>query len=319
MKKIATLTVVVLLALAANAQKDVRFTINHLLGDKPFAFNTAITNDIGDELKIARLEYYISDIKIVHDGGQITPASDVYILAKGDKKDTISLGNFDVTIIEAIQFAVGVDPGVNNGDPSAWASVHPLAPKNPSMHWGWASGYRFVAIEGKSGTTFNQDFQIHALGNKNYFKQSINTEAVEVNNSLVIAINADYTKAVSGISMAGGLIEHGETNEAAECLRNYQLHVFTNNLGESSVASKRELNIPNAFSVLPVPSIGQITLKARNTEFANATFRVTNLLGTEMATGQVNTDTSLTITTKGIYFVTLTQNGMTSTKKIIIN
>lgn len=319
MKKITILTAVVLLAINAKAQKDVRFTINHLLGDKPFALNTAMTNNMGDELKIARLEYYISDIKLVHDGGQITSALDVYMLARGNKNDTITLGNFDVTTIEAIQFAIGVDPGVNNGDPSAWASVHPLAPKNPSMHWGWTAGYRFVAIEGKSGTTFNQDFQIHALGNKNYFKQSINTGAVDVNNSLLIAINADYTKAVSGMSMAGGLIEHGETDEAAACLRNYQLQVFTSTTGESSVASARALNITNGFSVQPVPSTGLITLKVKNKQFSNATYRITNLLGAEISTGQVSSETSLAIINKGIYFVTLTQNGVNSTKKIVIH
>lgn len=319
MKKITILTAVVLLAINAKAQKDVRFTINHLLGDKPFALNTAMTNNMGDELKIARLEYYISDIKLVHDGGQITSALDVYMLARGNKNDTITLGNFDVTTIEAIQFAIGVDPGVNNGDPSAWASVHPLAPKNPSMHWGWTAGYRFVAIEGKSGTTFNQDFQIHALGNKNYFKQSINTGAVDVNNSLLIAINADYTKAVSGMSMAGGLIEHGETDEAAACLRNYQLQVFTSTTGESSVASARALNITNGFSVQPVPSTGLITLKVKNKQFSNATYRITNLLGAEISTGQVSSETSLAIINRGIYFVTLTQNGVNSTKKIVIH
>ncbi len=104
-----------------------------------------------------------------------------------------------------LTFSVGVDPGVNNGDPAAWASFHPLAPKSPSMHWGWASGYRFVALKGSQDRNFAQDFQIHALGNKNYFKQSIPTSATDVNGALVVSINADYTKAVSQIGMANGL------------------------------------------------------------------------------------------------------------------
>src|SRR6056300_739408 len=237
MKKTITIAIMLLMAVNVFAQKDVKLTINHKLGTKNFAFNTESQNDLGHKFKLSRLEYYISGISIIHDGGTETKVSDVYILTKANQTDTILLGNLNVTSIESINFSVGVDPGVNNGDPAQWGSLHPLSPKFPSMHWGWASGYRFVALEGKSGSNFAQDFQIHALGDKNYFKQSIPTSATDVNGALVVSLKADYTKAISQIGMANGLIEHSDSKEAATCLRNFQTKVFSSLSGEGNTLS----------------------------------------------------------------------------------
>jgi hypothetical protein len=307
------------MALNVSAQTDVKLTINHLLGSTPFAFNSEAENDLGDKVKLQRLEYYISGISITHDGGTVTNAKDIYILVKANKSDTIELGNFDITNVESINFSVGVDPGVNNGDPAAWASFHPLAPKSPSMHWGWASGYRFVAIEGKSGTNFAQDFQIHALGNKNYFKQSIPTSATDVNGALVVSINADYTKAVSQIGMANGLIEHSENKEAAECLRNFQTKVFSSLDGTGNTLSARDINVPNAFGINPVPSKGEVNIVLKDNRFYHGNMIVTDITGRKILNSPVGTSNTISIDKKGLYFLTIYGDGVKSTKKLIIN
>lgn len=319
MKKSITLITVLVMALNVSAQTDVKLTINHLLGSTPFAFNSEAENDLGDKVKLQRLEYYISGISITHDGGTVTDASDVYILVKANKIDTIELGNFDITNVESINFSVGVDPGVNNGDPAAWASFHPLAPKSPSMHWGWASGYRFVAIEGKSGTNFAQDFQIHALGNKNYFKQSIPTSATDVNGALVVSINANYTKAVSQIGMANGLIEHSENKEAAVCLRNFQTKVFSSLDGSGNTLSARDINVPNAFGINPVPSKGEVNIVLKDNRFYHGNMIVTDITGRKILNSPVGTSNTISIDKKGLYFLTIYGDGVKSTKKLIIN
>lgn len=318
MKKNVLLIAIFASALSLSAQTDVKLTINHLLGSSPFALNSEAENDLGDKLKIERLEYYISGISITHDGGMRTSMSDIYILANANTNDTFSLGNHDITDIESINFSVGVDPGVNNGDPAQWSSKHALSPKAPSMHWGWASGYRFVALEGKSGTDFNQDFQIHALGNKNYFKQSIPTEGTVVNGALIVAINADYNKAVSQISMASGLIEHSESKEAADCLRNFQTKVFTSLSGEGSVLSTTDVNIEGAFEITPVPSNGNITLTLEDNRLLNGTIVVTDLAGRAVYNGIAQVSNKISIETKGVYFLTVYGAEYKSTKKLII-
>ena len=318
MKKIILITTVLGLALTAAAQTDVKLTVNHLLGSSSFSYNLDSENDMGHDFEIQRLEYYISGISITHDGGMVTNASDVYILQRANKRDTILLGNFNITTVESINFSIGVDPSVNNGDPSQWSASHALSPKNPSMHWGWSAGYRFVALEGKSGANLNQDFQIHALGNKNYFKQSIPTGAQSISGALVIALNADYNKAVSQISMESGLIEHSENNEAAACLRNFQTKVFTSLSGDGNTLSTQELELDNAFTILPVPSNGEVDVVVEDTRFLQGSMIITDITGREVYTGEVLLSNKVSLETKGMYFLSLYGDGIKSTKKLII-
>ena len=319
MKKTITIAIMLLMAVNVFAQKDVQLTINHKLGTKNFAFNTESQNDLGHKFKLSRLEYYISGISIIHDGGTETKVSDVYILTKANQTDTILLGNLNVTTIESINFSVGVDPGVNNGDPAQWSSLHPLSPKFPSMHWGWAAGYRFVALEGKSGNNFAQDFQIHALGNKNYFKQNIPVEGKDVNGALLVTLNADYTKAVSGMDMNSGLVEHSENKEAATCLRLFQNNVFTNESGEGNTLSVKDVKVANAFGAFPNPSSGTLTIQLDDKRFQSADVKVMNVLGELVKETTLESEgQTITLDKKGLYFLTITKDGLVSTEKIII-
>jgi hypothetical protein len=319
MNKIITLSAALLMAANVFAQTDVKLKINHLLDANPFAFNTEAQNDLGHKFKLSRLEYYISGISITHDEGQVTNLPDTYILVKANESTEVLLGNLDVTSIEAIAFSIGVDPSVNNADPTQWSFSHALAPKSPSMHWGWASGYRFIALEGKSGVNFSQDFQIHALGNKNYFEQQIPVSGEDVDGALVVTLNADYTKAVSGMSMESGLIEHSEDNQAATCLRLFQTSVFTNAEGEGNVLNLNDIKVENAVNVYPNPSNGRVTIQVADDRFKSATMSVINLLGERIKTiSSLENSTELTIDTPGIYFLTINREGFTSTEKIIV-
>lgn len=319
MKRILSIMIVLLTALNVQAQKDIKLTINHLLGADPFMFDTETENDITHKFKVTRLEYYLSGISIVHDGGQETSVPDVYILADAGKKDTFYIGNFDVNTVESIIFYVGVHPSVNNGDPALWDPSHPLAPRVPSMHWGWASGYRFVAMEGKCGASFGQNFEIHALGNKNYFKQSIPVTGSDVNGAFVISLNADYTKAVSGMDMQGGFVEHGEDNKAADCLRLFHSSVFTNLNGDRNILSVNSIEVSNAFNIYPNPSTGTFSLELTDNRFNNAQVTVTNVLGETVFSADMNSLTQgFEILTKGMYFITIKSEGLISTEKLIV-
>jgi hypothetical protein len=308
-------------ALITNAQKDVKLNINHKLGTSAFKFNSESKNDLDNKFKYTRFEYYISGISITHDGGQITKAPDVYILVNPTKMDTVLIGNFMITKIESISFSVGVDPKVNNADPSKWPNGHALAPKSPSMHWGWSAGYRFAAIEGMAGAALNQEFQIHALGNKNFFNQLIQTTGNTNGNELLVTLNADYNKAISGINVSAGLIEHSEDYEAAECLRNFQTKVFTNEKGEGSILSVLDNQSASNFKVYPNPSNGQFNLDIGNINLADkAIVKITNIIGETIEQFELNsTNSVLSLDSKGVFFLTININGMLSTQKLIIN
>ena len=168
MKKITNVMMVLLIAISMNAQTDVYLKIDHFLGSNAFAFNTTATNNLGNSFNVSRLQYYIAEIKIVHDGGQVTSVPNTWILVNANSTVNELLGSFNVTTIEAVKFGIGVEQSYNHLDPSSYAMSHPLAPKSPSMHWGWSSGYRFACLEGKADATLSKTWELHGLFDKYY-------------------------------------------------------------------------------------------------------------------------------------------------------
>lgn len=256
MKKLI-LGLFVIIGFGLQAQTDVYFNINHLLGSTPFAFNTTATNNINQEFQVTRLQYYIAEIKLIHDGGLETIVPDYWILVDASSQVNELLGNFNITNLESIEFGIGVEGAYNHLDPASYPVTHPLGPKSPSMHWGWSAGYRFLAMEGKSGANFNLTYEIHALGDANYQHVSLATTGVNTGSEININIDADYEMALKNISVSSGPISHGETGISAMTLTNFNTDVFavsaTSPNGVEEVAS-------SAVSLYPNPSTGAINL-----------------------------------------------------------
>ena len=53
-------------------QTPVRFQINHMMGASAFQYGQTGTNNLGHDFQVDRMEYYISEITLIHDGGQQT-------------------------------------------------------------------------------------------------------------------------------------------------------------------------------------------------------------------------------------------------------
>jgi len=301
------------------AQTDVALKINHKLGTENFEYGAVATNNLGHEFKAIRLEYYLTKITIVHDGGTETavPMDVVTLVQPGTElSTTIELGNFDVTDVESVKFYIGVYEPVNNADPSLFPEDHPLAPKSPSMHWGWAAGYRFIAYEGSGGVDFSQNFQMHGLGNENYFEVSSDVDAEMVDGSIVMSINGNYVEGLRGIDLTAGVISHGATGEAQQVLENWRDFVF----GLYYVGIEEETN-NLAWSVYPNPSNGEVTITFEETT-AISQVNIVNPLGEIIDQIVVNTDTKLAVSIEnaGIYFITVIDtNGETiATEKVIV-
>jgi hypothetical protein len=50
---------------------------------------------------------------------------------------------------KGLQFTLGLDSATNHGNPMVWPSNHPLNPNLNGLHWGWAGGYIFQAMDGR--------------------------------------------------------------------------------------------------------------------------------------------------------------------------
>ncbi len=318
MKRIL-LSLLTLFAAASFAQTDVTLRINHKLGIADFAYDQVAQNNLGQDFKATRLEYYLSQVTIVHDGGVETavPLDTVALVQPGTEIATsIPLGSYTVTSIESVKFYIGIQEPTNNEDPSLYSVDHPLGPKSPSMHWGWTAGYRFVAYEGFGGSGFSQNFQLHGLGNENYFEVDADVDVIDESGVLVMNLNADYTRGVEDIDLNSGTISHGSTGEAKQTLQNWRDFVFGNyTLG----LEKESLSV--SWSVYPNPSTGLVTLKLE----ANATaaiVQVSNVLGEIVQT--INLADALTqeveLNQTGIFmFTILDQSGIAiETKRVVI-
>ncbi len=323
MKKLLTAVLAFMIVVVASAQTTVKLNIEHLLKDKNFALNQASDNNLGNSFNVTRLEYYISEISIIHDGGKTTNATGVYILANASTALSVDLGSYNVTKIEGVKFSIGVNSPQNNQDPSQWPVGHALAPKSPSMHWGWTAGYRFVALEGKAGSSLNTGYELHALGNNYYYPIQIPLAAQEVFGQLHINLKADYSKAIENINVSSGVIMHGEGAETIKMLQNFRDHVFTSDSGAKNILTSITTAVsPNALTIYPNPSNGNdITVEITDNTVAYTTVQVADITGRVVTEVVTNSTQAIDITNfeKGIYMVSLMNgNHRLLTKKLVV-
>jgi hypothetical protein len=238
------------------AQNDVTVKINHKFGADDFAMNSEVTCYENYDLKVTRLQYYINSFIITHDGGQVTETAK-HFLINANFATELNLGSYDITAVENISFSIGVHPDKNHLDPSSYASTHPLAPKNPSMHWGWTAGYRFIALEGKAGASVNTTYEIHALGDQNYKTVSMPIEGNLTGTNLTITMDADYFGMYKDINVSNGVITHGEVGESIQLLNNFETEVFFPE-GEVPVATI-DPSFDGKFQIQPNPSFDKMT------------------------------------------------------------
>lgn len=272
--------------------------------------NSPAKNNMDHDFEVTRLEYYISGITIIHDNGTATPVPDTWILVNAASATEVELGSFPITEVEAIHFTIGVDPEHNHLDPAGYDPSHPLAPKSPSMHWGWAAGYRFLALEGNGGPQYNQLIQLHGLGDQNYIKTRVNLNATVVNNEVTINLDADYTRALENISVNGGVIEHSETGDAQQALENFRNLVFSPSEMNTGIS---DVNTADHFTLYPNPTPDGLAYAIINSpEDEVYEMTVTDMLGRQISNEKQlnpNTTVEVNVPIAGIYFVRLIQNG----------
>ena len=322
MKKLIFSFLVCLTSLGVMAQNEVIIHFEHQIGDNSFALNTPSTASQGYDFNITRLEYYISEIEIVHDGGQITPVENQWLLVNPASSSHFSLGTFDIENVEGLNYAIGVDEAHNHLDPTTYPTGHPLALQNPSMHWGWSSGYRFIALEGKTGSSLIIPYEIHALGDINYKNVSMAGEATKANNSLTINVLANYMGVFNNINVSSGVIEHGESGYSVTLCDNFATNVFSVMAATNSTAIENNV-VAQSFQIFPNPSTNntiQIAFDLQQT--ANYNVVVTDVTGRIIQNKNLSNaakNAYLELENAGIYFVQLLENGqIIANEKVLV-
>ncbi len=278
---------------------DYYVKINHKLLDEVFEINESAENNLSNRFMFTRLEYYLSGFSLVSDNGLETMVEDTWSLIDASESTStlIYLGNHDLTDITGINFHIGVDPEHNHLDPTIWPSEHPLAPQFPSMHWGWASGYRFVALEGMGGDDLDQLFQLHGLGDNNYLKAEISASPIQEGSDYIIELNANYEAALANIRLNNGMIIHGDDQEAQLCIGNFQKFVFE----QADVTSSSTEQFQERIAFYPNPASDRISIQDENDRIES--YRIIGIDGKLVKHGKVDSEIDISELAPGQYII----------------
>ena len=318
MKKALQILAFLFIALITNAQSSVNIRINHLLDGVQFENEVNTANDLGHEFMIDRLEYYLSGFSIVHDGGTVSEVEDLYVLVsllESSDPTMIELGDFAINELEAVRFHFGVDEVANHADPALYHPSHALAPKFPSMHWGWAAGYRFIALEGKSGPSLNQEVQFHCIGDEFYSEIEFPV-TMSGEESYTVAIDAEYTKLLSNIDVSSGIIIHGGTGEMPILSTNISEKVFST----SSVTSTTDSDLVTLFEIYPNPVTNGIVNIQADIEVKSYNVNVYDVMGKMVLSSSNRNANRIELSESGMYYISISDDSgsVLAMRKVVI-
>lgn len=214
------------------AQNNLYLTFNPKCIGNDLTLGTTVQDATGASMEINHFNYYISNIHVMYDGGQIMNLSDTILLVKADA-NTFLLGNVDISNVEQINFSVGVPTAINHLDITQYPTGHFLSFQTPSMHWGWTSGYKLLLLDGKGDS--NGDgvpetlFQLHNLGDTNFKDVQLPIVATYgVGGQVDIVVDCNLDQWIYGATPNIIGIQHGSTGVNSSTMNNVtERAVFT--------------------------------------------------------------------------------------------
>ncbi len=249
----------------SQSTNKVIFTFEHKAGNTDLILDTTIFSVWNNKkMKITRAQLYLSEMELQLPNGLVQPLTDHYLLISASEKQVnYDMGNWPVTSIGGATLHVGVPKEINHSDPSLWPPRHPLTLQDPSMHWGWAGGYRFLVVEGKVDND-NDDipetpFEYHSLGD-NLYKAVVTTGIVGAQNGILrVTFTLDYARLFNGLNLKKDLIQHGNGDQNIIMMNNAETAGFIYLANTSTTKGLEDDSV--VIHVLPNPSDDVATIQ----------------------------------------------------------
>lgn len=139
----------------AEGNGSITLHFDNVAGTADLALNTGVyTNASGQNYKVTRFDYYISNIKLKRTDGSeyIIPQDKSYFLVKESDaaSQEIELEDVPAGDYNGVSFVVGVDSLRSVANISQRTGVLDPAGAGSGMYWTWNSGYIFMKLEGTS-------------------------------------------------------------------------------------------------------------------------------------------------------------------------
>ena len=214
MKKNTLIITLLMLPSLLFGQKNVFLNIEPVFNAGPLELGVELSHNNGEVYELDHFDYYVSDILITHDGGQVSTATDMVYLFEPNNH-SFYLGALNLDIIEQIEFTVGIPDRLNvqGGsealDISAYPEEHPLSFQSPSMYWGWSFGYMPMIIGGGEGSNA---FELHSVGA--HLQRQVVLPVVQTNVSasqVELVLQCHVDRWVNGIELLTIGAAHGAT------------------------------------------------------------------------------------------------------------
>ena len=293
---------------------EVKLNFDFNVAGEEFIINKKYTNNDNINYKITRLEFYMCGFKL--DDLEL----DDYLLVNGNFK-TYSLGEYSIDKVNNVTMSFGVKKEDNiNQDPNKYGVFHPLGPKDPSMHWGWAAGYRFWVVEGvvdhDNDGVYDKSFQYHVLGDEAFRTMSFDIDAFSQDGVLDINMDFDVQKLLLPVDMTKFVAYHDFYNNSQE------LRDFINNITSSGVITSKTTSsvesIENNIEVYPNPAADYLIIGEK---YLNSNFSIVAIDGTILLSGTINSNhINLEILVSGTYLIRISElNGNIKTAKFVKN
>ena len=291
--------ILILFSISLNS-KEVILNINHTINGQEIDLETIYQHD-GVDFKFKRLQYFLSNFELIDQDDNVIKINDSYLLVNYLNTEYL-IANTDIESIKKIRFYIGVDGEANHSDPTAYPFGHPLSIETSNMHWGWAYGYRFIALEGFVKDIFDSwrsEFSYHAVGNQYYSLMEFEIEAKEIDNKIIIDFNPDIIDLLDGVNITEDNIIHGSGGANDIIIQNMaQTEFFTDissDIEDDILIKENNYIINNSTLII-------------NDKFNS--FRLYNINGNIVYSDNSNIY-DLNNLDHGIYFIELSSNGET--------
>jgi len=119
----------------------------------------------GRTLRVTRWAALVSGVTLARtDGGLVRLEGQYGWVDAETGRTNVRLRNVPEGDYVGLEFQIGLPAAVNHADPAQWPAGHALNPIVNGLHWGWAGGYVFAALEGRwraPGATEERGFSYH--------------------------------------------------------------------------------------------------------------------------------------------------------------
>ena len=154
-----------------------------------------------ERYSISRLSFFLSDFSLITAKGQTTPIPDsLGWFDAGKRRWSVRLDSAPKGSYAGLQFKLGVPDQLNNADPWAFPSDHPLNPNLNGLYWNWQGGYIFSAIEGHfsdSRTGQINGFSYHFARSQNLTPITLRAD-FEISGPTEVQLTLDLAKVLHG-------------------------------------------------------------------------------------------------------------------------